>query len=97
MKTYKVSVSANYEKFIQAKDREKALDVAENGGFSDWSRFNQSIEAHEVRRDQAIESAEAATIAEIKNPFVRQANGDYIFTEEAQDVFNNYLEEELSK
>jgi hypothetical protein len=54
-------------------------------------------EAHEVRRDQAIESAEARTIEEIANPFVRQANGDYIFTDEAQDVFNNYLEEELSK
>lgn len=54
-------------------------------------------EAHEVRRDQAIESAEALTIAEIKNPFVVQDNGDFVFTEEAQDVFNNYLEEELSK
>lgn len=54
-------------------------------------------EAHQVRRDQAIESAEALTIAEIKNPYIRQANGDYIFTEKAQDVFNNYLEEELNK
>jgi len=47
--------------------------------------------------DEAIERAEARIIAEIKNPFVRQANGDYLFTDEAQDVLNNHLEEELNK
>ena len=97
MKTYKVFVSAEYEKLIKAKDREKALDIVENDGFSDWGSFHQSIEAVEIQNDEAIESAEARTIAEIKNPFVRQANGDYIFTDEAQDVFNTYLDEELSK
>lgn len=47
--------------------------------------------------DEAIERAEARTIAEIKNPFVEQDNGDFVFTDEAQDVFNNYLEEELKR
>jgi hypothetical protein len=97
MKTYKVCVSAEYEKFIQAKDRDKALDIAEVDGFSDWGRFHKSIEAFEIQNDEAIERAEARTIEEIVDPFVRQANGDYLFTDEAQDVFNNYLEEELSK
>jgi accessory colonization factor AcfC len=97
MKTYKVSVSAEYEKLIKAEDREKALDIVENDGFSDWGSFHQSIEAVEIQKDQAIERAEARTIEAMGNPFVKQSNGDYLFTDEAQDVFNTYLDEELSK
>lgn len=47
--------------------------------------------------DEAIERAEIRMLQAIKNPFVEQANGDFVLTDEAQDVFNIYLEEELSK
>lgn len=43
--------------------------------------------------DEVVELAERLTLKKVENAFVKQANGDYIFTEKAQEIFNNFLEE----
>lgn len=53
MKTYKVCVKGEWEKIVQAEDREKALDVAEQNGddeFVNWADYWITFDCEELNK-----------------------------------------------
>ena len=51
MKTYKLFVKGEWEKIVQAEDREKALDIAEQQGddvFINWADYWVTFNCEEV-------------------------------------------------